>query len=190
MTSFLRKGVRDVCHVPTAVKSQTQERSWIPQAHEHQEWSEGFGPSTGKRSRSTDHITSRPAVFMPGLPARRPHFLRNSADIERVKKCGRRLSTPLFNLVSSASGFQETRVGVIVGKRFGGAVVRNRAKRIFRELARQTGNEFVVGYDVLIFPRREALAVRHSRLRDAWVTALKQEGLLMSHSDLRCNESA
>ena len=127
---------------------------------------------------------------MPGLPARRPHFLRNSADIERVKKCGRRLPTPLFNLMSFRSGTHPTRVGVIVGRRFGGAVVRNRAKRIFRELARRAGDGLVEGYDLVVFPRREALNLRHACLREAWETALRNEGLLMPQSDVRCNESA
>lgn len=117
---------------------------------------------------------------MPGLPARRPHFLKHSADIERVKQSGRRLPTSLFNLMSSASGVDQTRIGIIVGKRFGGAVKRNRAKRIFRELARRTGVHFKAGYDVLVFPRREALVVKHARLRDAWMAALKHEGLLAS----------
>ena len=56
-------------------------------------------------------------------------FLKKSGDIERVKKTGRRLPTPLFNLVSCRSDLSHARVGVIVGKRLGGAVVRNRAKR-------------------------------------------------------------
>ncbi|MGH7233088.1 MAG: ribonuclease P protein component [Nitrospiraceae bacterium] len=127
---------------------------------------------------------------MPGLPARRPHFLRNSADIERVKQCGRRLPTPLFNLMSFQAGSHQTRVGIIVGRRFGGAVMRNRAKRIFRELTRQMAGRLVTGYDLLVFPRRGALALEHIRLRDAWTAALRQEGLLMPQSDVQCNESA
>jgi ribonuclease P protein component len=126
---------------------------------------------------------------MSGLPARRPLFLRNSADIERVKQNGRRVSTPLFNLVSYMSGLHRIRVGVIVGKRFGKAVMRNRAKRVFRELARQTEDHCRMGYDLLIFPRREALTIRHARLRDAWIAALKAEGLLASHMDFSCDES-
>ena len=126
---------------------------------------------------------------MPGLPAR-PHFLRNSADIERVKKCGRRFPTPLFNLMSFRSESPQTRTAVIVGRRFGKAVVRNRAKRIFRELARQADGRIAKGYDILIFPRREALAQEHACLRDAWETALKSEGLLIPQSDVQCNESA
>ncbi|MBI5410491.1 MAG: ribonuclease P protein component [Nitrospirae bacterium] len=123
-------------------------------------------------------------------------FLRNSADIERVKQLGHRLQTPLFNLVSCPSRSLpdqqpgHTRIGIVVGKRLGKAVVRNRAKRIFRELARHVRHHLIGGQDVLIFPRREALSVRHPLLREAWLAALRRKGLLSAESDLPCNGSA
>jgi ribonuclease P protein component len=127
---------------------------------------------------------------MTGSPADRLFFLRNSAGIDRVKKSGRRFPTPLFNLVSFASGGPHTRIGIVVGRRLGGAVTRNRAKRIFRELAREVRQDLVKGYDVLVFPRREALTVGHTHLRDAWASALRHEGLLITHLDVGCDESA
>jgi ribonuclease P protein component len=126
---------------------------------------------------------------MTGSPADRLFFLRNSAGIERVKKSGRRFQTPLFNLVSSASDGPHTRIGIIVGRRFGGAVARNRVKRVFRALARQVRQDLVQGYDMLIFPRREALSAKHAGLKEAWVAALRHEGLLIAHVDRACNES-
>jgi ribonuclease P protein component len=117
-------------------------------------------------------------------------FLRNRADIERVKKSGRRFQTPLFHLVSSTSIMPQARVGIVVGKRFGTAVARNRAKRIFRELARQVRQELEKGHDLLVFPRREALTVPHHRLRANWTAALRHEGVLTSESEGECGHSA
>jgi ribonuclease P protein component len=111
-------------------------------------------------------------------PGDRAFFLRKSGDIERVKKTGRRLPTPLFNLVSSRSDLPHARVGVIVGKRLGGAVVRNRAKRRFRELARQVRRQLTPGRDLLIFPRHGALEASPPVLRDAWMAALRQQALV------------
>lgn len=122
-------------------------------------------------------------------------FLRNSADIERVKQVGRRFQTPLFNLVSCpAKPFPDqpsrrARIGIVVGKRLGAAVARNRAKRIFRELARQVRRHLPAGHDILIFPRREALTVGHALLRDTWLAALKREGLLTTESEGPCDKS-
>ena len=120
-------------------------------------------------------------------------FLRRSADIERVKKEGRRIQTPLFNLVfcpSSAPDLQPSRIGIVVGKRLGLAVTRNRAKRLFRELSRQVRHELVRGQDLVVFPRREAVTVKFQRLRDAWLSALQHEGLLNLRSDLPCGKSS
>lgn len=123
-------------------------------------------------------------------PRDRVFFLRRSNDIERVKQTGRRLQTPLFNLVSCTSELPYARFGIVVGKRFGGAVARNRAKRVFRELARQVREHVVQRQDLLVFPRREALRVKHRTLHDAWTSALRHEGLLTSGSGLRCDHSA
>ena len=115
---------------------------------------------------------------MARLSEDRSFFLKKSGDIERVKKTGRRLPTPLFNLVSCRSDLPHARVGVIVGKRLGGAVVRNRAKRRFRELARQVRRRLTPGRDLLVFPRHAALQAAPMTLRDAWLAALGAQGLV------------
>jgi ribonuclease P protein component len=116
-----------------------------------------------------------------GRPSRdRLLFLRRHTDIERVKRTGRRFETPLFNLVSYKLPSTQTQIGIVVGKRLGGAVLRNRTKRIFRELARQVRFQFLEGWHILVFPRRKALTVSHLCLRTTWISALQHEGLLAS----------
>lgn len=117
-------------------------------------------------------------------------FLHRSAEIERIKKKGRRFQTPLFNLVSCVSPLPRIGIGIVVSKRLGTAVRRNRAKRIFRELARQMRRELVMGREFLVFPRRDALSARHPVLREVWISALRHEGLLRSDSDGPCDSSA
>jgi ribonuclease P protein component len=113
----------------------------------------------------------------------RSFFLKKSGDIERVKKTGRRLPTTLFNLVSCRSDLPYARVGVIVGKRLGGAVVRNRAKRVFRELARQVRRQLTPGRDLLVFPRHGALEAAPPVLREAWLTALRRQALVRGEEE-------
>jgi ribonuclease P protein component len=115
---------------------------------------------------------------MAGLSTSRLFFLRQSADIDRVKKLGRRCQTSLFTMLTYPSGLPYTRIGIVVGKRFGIAVKRNRVKRVFRGLARQCRGELVEGQDVLFFPRRESLNVRHAILRGTWEKTLQQQGVL------------
>lgn len=73
---------------------------------------------------------------------------------------------------------RDSRIGIVVGKRLGKAVLRNRAKRVFRELARVVRPRLVPGRDLLIFPRREALTVTHQELRGSWLSVLDREKLL------------
>ncbi len=105
-------------------------------------------------------------------------FFKKGVDFHRVKRSGQRLQTPHFNLAFGDRPHVTTRLGIIVGRQFGKAVLRNRAKRVFRELARTTRKEFVGGKEFLIFPKRKALQSRHVTVRDAWRVALTEAGLL------------
>jgi len=73
---------------------------------------------------------------------------------------------------------EPSRVGVIVGKRFGDAVRRNRAKRVFRALARQRYQDLISGQALLVFPKREALLQPSASLQQAWEGALGRMQLL------------
>jgi ribonuclease P protein component len=57
------------------------------------------------------------------------------------------------------------RLGIAATKKLGGAVRRNRAKRLIREVFRR--NRIAVGYDVVVVPTRELL--------DARLTVLESE---------------
>src|ERR671921_1513965 len=87
----------------------------------------------------------------------RSFFLLASRDIEYVKQHGRRLSTACFNLLVCRTQAGTSRVGIVVGRRFGIAVRRNRAKRLFRELSRQVRAELAGDHALLVFPKRDAL---------------------------------
>ncbi|HEX2055584.1 MAG TPA: ribonuclease P protein component [Nitrospiraceae bacterium] len=109
-------------------------------------------------------------------------FLQNSRDIDWIKQGGHRVSTTCFNLLIRRMDGAETKLAIIVGRRFGTAVRRNRAKRIFRELGRLVRTHLVPGYRFLVFPKRECLTERFALLRAAWIQALRQCGLI--HGDV------
>ncbi len=118
---------------------------------------------------------------MSDVPSRcTPLFLKKKEDFERVKREGKRITTRFFNVVSRRSDLGKTRVGIVVGRRLGNAVVRNRGKRIFRELARQTYRCLVKGHDIVVFPKPPALTLNHQRLCEAWITTLTSQGLMSS----------
>jgi ribonuclease P protein component len=110
-------------------------------------------------------------------------FLRSHRDIQAVKHHGRRISTALFNLLAHKMNDAPSRIGIVVGRRFGNAVRRNRAKRVFRELVRDSYPELVSGRGVLIFPKKDVLVSSRKDLIQAWKTSLQRMHLLRHHSD-------
>ena len=81
--------------------------------------------------------------------------ITRSPEIRRIFEGGKRLSRgPLTVLgIRRSDAPQIRRAGVIVGRKFGGAVERNRIKRRLREILR-THPEFVPpGWDWLLLPR-------------------------------------
>src|SRR5688572_23660318 len=110
-------------------------------------------------------------------------FLKRSHDIEYAKKHGHRISTALFNVVICRNDTNISRIGIVVGRRFGGAVSRNRVKRQFRELTRQLRGQFVPGHDLVVFPKRDSLAQPFAVLKKVWISTLQRQQLLHMYED-------
>ena len=112
-------------------------------------------------------------------------FLKRSRDIEYAKQHGHRVSTTLFNVVICRTEMNGSRVGIVVGKRFGGAVSRNRAKRLFRELTRQLRGQLLPGHALVVFPKRDSVAQPFALLKEVWLSMLQRQRLLQMSGDSR-----
>jgi ribonuclease P protein component len=64
-----------------------------------------------------------------------------------------------------------TRYGVLVSRRLGGAVIRNRTKRRCREIVRQPEMQYGA-YDILILPQRAVVELPAATLRERLQTIL------------------
>jgi len=110
-------------------------------------------------------------------------FLKRSRDIEYAKEHGSRISTDLFNMIVCRTDGIGCRVGIVVGKRFGIAVSRNRVKRLFRELTRQLRGQLLPGLDLVVFPKRDSIVQPFTTLKGVWMSALQRQRLLRIHED-------
>jgi ribonuclease P protein component len=79
--------------------------------------------------------------------------LRRGSDIERVRSRGRSWSSRLLVLAILPNELDHNRYGFAVGKRVGGAVERNRAKRLMREAIRVRHGRLAQGHDLLLIAR-------------------------------------
>ncbi len=64
------------------------------------------------------------------------------------------------------------RLGIAATKKLGGAVQRNRAKRLIREIFRR--NRLADGFDVVVVPRRELLAASLTALEADYRTTFER----------------
>ncbi len=78
--------------------------------------------------------------------------IKDREDFSRTFKAGKRIRTPGFTIVFAPNGLDYSRIGISVGRRFGRAVQRNRAKRIFRELFRLNKDQLPKGLDYIFMP--------------------------------------
>jgi ribonuclease P protein component len=77
--------------------------------------------------------------------------LRSGAEFRRVFEKGLRLSGPLFVLLGLENGQGHDRLGLTVSRRVGGAVSRNRAKRLLREgFRRRRAQPGRRGFDLVV----------------------------------------
>jgi ribonuclease P protein component len=85
----------------------------------------------------------------------RPHErLHRPAEYARVKAAGKRCRTAHFGLNFAPNALSHHRLGIVVQKRFWGAVGRNRIKRILREWFRHDKNRIPMpGKDIVVIAR-------------------------------------
>ncbi len=102
----------------------------------------------------------------PGKPRRgaggvrhtfRPHeHLRRPADFKRVYDRRRSVSDGALIVYAAPNGLPHNRLGLSVSRKFGGAVQRNRLRRLFREAYRLTRHQMPTGLDLILIPRSKA----------------------------------
>jgi ribonuclease P protein component len=82
--------------------------------------------------------------------------LHHPSEFQHVFRHGKKLVTPVFILHSLPTSAPRSRLGMAVSKRVGNAVVRNRVKRLIRELFRRHKAALQPTSDVVFVARRSA----------------------------------
>jgi ribonuclease P protein component len=91
--------------------------------------------------------------------------IRREADFRRVRQQGRCWTADGLVVCALATGELVTRFGFVVGKRVGGAVVRNAVKRRLREIGRHLAPSLAPGYDIVVIARGTIAARTSQQLR-------------------------
>ena len=78
---------------------------------------------------------------------------------------------------------QCNRVGITVGKKLGGAVVRNRVRRRLREVYRLNEAAFAPGWDIVVVARSRCIKADFAKLTNAYLSLAEQAGILVSNPE-------
>jgi len=108
--------------------------------------------------------------------------LTRSTDFKRVRRTGKSYAHPFVVLVVQANEVSKTRVGVTAGRSVGGAVQRNRAKRLLREAIRPLLYDLPPGCDLILIARSSLLRTSLQDIRQA-LTGLLNHAKLTSQGN-------
>jgi ribonuclease P protein component len=147
----------------SAEHTASRENSWVSREDEHQERSSGSEAPARERPETSDgqqRVTSRAVAEF-----RRDERIRRRVEYQKVYDRGVKAHGRLFTLFALPTDLPRGRLGIAATRKLGGAVERNRAKRLIREVFRR--NKPATAIDIVIVAKRELL--------DASLTALERE---------------
>ena len=113
-----------------------------------------------------------------GLPKDRRLHLKN--DFQRIIHGGKRIQADSLVLWyrPAPCAQSDVRLGIVVSKKLGGAVVRNRAKRLLREAFRLNREKLKSGTDYIFSPRRSEEWTTLTQAEQALLGVCQRAGLI------------
>lgn len=104
--------------------------------------------------------------------------LTRSTDFKRVRRTGKSYAHPFVVLVVQTSEAPRVRVGVTAGRSVGGAVQRNKAKRLLREAMRPLLPQLIPGWDLILIARPALILSTLQEIRQALTSLLHRARIL------------
>jgi len=96
--------------------------------------------------------------------------VRKRAEFQRIQSSGVRVNTERFVLILAAQteSFGAARLGITASRRIGGAIVRNRAKRLVRAAFRALHELCPAGIDLVVVVRKPLLERKLEAVVNEW----------------------
>ena len=107
--------------------------------------------------------------------------LRKRAQFTAVYQSGKGWGNRLVSVKALPNGLEFSRYGFSVSKSVGKAVVRNRMRRLLREVVRQ--KPVRAGWDIVFIPRPGAAAANYHRINESVDRLLVQACLLRDKNE-------
>ena len=104
--------------------------------------------------------------------------LKLNLEFRRIYGRGRSFVTPAFVAYAFKGRTDNIRLGITVSKKIGGAVERNRAKRVLTAAFREVAGEIASGWEFVLVARTQILKTKSNDIAFALRKFLEQEGIL------------
>lgn len=115
--------------------------------------------------------------FIRGLLLKYISIVR-SGDFTRAYKKGKAWVNPLVVVYINKNWVGHTRVGITTSKKIGGAVQRNRAKRVIKSALYKTLPQNSGSYDIVFVARKTTTCIKSPKLEAVFAGIFKKAGLL------------
>ncbi len=104
--------------------------------------------------------------------------IKQNSRFQRLYKKGQNFVAHSFVCYLRKRSDDKLFLGITVSKKIGGAVLRNRAKRVLRAAMRSAEKEGLCGYDVLLVARGKTPFVKSTYIEKELISALRKNGYL------------
>jgi ribonuclease P protein component len=104
--------------------------------------------------------------------------LKQNSDFRRIYGRGEAFVAPAFVAYALKNRSNKLRLGITVGKKIGGAVQRNRAKRLLTAAFAEVSGRLSLGYDIVLVARTRLLKTKSTEIAASLTKFFTEAGII------------
>ncbi len=104
--------------------------------------------------------------------------LKKNHQFRKVYRHGKSVANHLVVLYVLKTNHQKRKVGYSVSKKIGNAVIRNRVKRLFKEVYRHNNDKLITGIELVFIARKNVKDASYKQIEKSFNYLFKKSNIL------------